>query len=120
MGGGARALWANDFEPAGFEWIDSNDADNNVLAYLRRDNHGGVVAVVVNFAGIPHEGYRLALPEGGAWREILNTDAEIYGGSGVGNAGSVYSEPVAWNGRSHSASVRVPPLGVLYLVPDRG
>ncbi|WVT81146.1 1,4-alpha-glucan branching protein GlgB [Pengzhenrongella phosphoraccumulans] len=113
------ALWSRDFDPAGFEWIDSNDANHNVLAYLRRDSHGGVVAVVVNFAGTPHEDYRLALPEGGPWREILNTDSEIYGGSGVGNLGLVYSEPVPWNGRAHSARLRVPPLGVLYLVPDR-
>jgi 1,4-alpha-glucan branching enzyme len=111
------ALWARDFEPAGFEWIDSNDADHNVLSYLRRDNHGGVVAVVVNFAGIPHEEYRLALPQGGAWKEILNTDAEIYGGSGVGNLGLVHAEPVPWGGRQHSVRLRVPPLGAIYLVP---
>jgi len=111
------ALWERDFDPAGFEWIDSNDADHNVLAYLRRDHAGQALAVVVNFAGVPHEGYRLALPSGGAWREILNTDSELYGGSGVGNLGLVYAEPVPWNGRPFSVRLRVPPLGALYLVP---
>ncbi|GAB2472925.1 1,4-alpha-glucan branching protein GlgB [Xylanimonas ulmi] len=112
------SLWERDFTPDGFEWIDSNDADNNTLAYLRKDAAGKPVAVVVNFAGVPHEGYRLALPFGGTWREAFNTDAEIYGGSGVGNLGAVQAEPVPWHGRSHSASVRVPPLGALILTPE--
>ena len=111
------ALWSRDFDSSGFEWIDSNDANHNVLAYLRRGDDDDLVAVVVNFAGVPHEGYRLALPSGGAWREILNTDSEGYGGSGVGNLGLVYAEPVPWNGRPFSVRLRVPPLGALYLVP---
>ncbi|RMI03309.1 1,4-alpha-glucan branching protein GlgB [Cellulomonas triticagri] len=111
------ALWALDHDPQGFEWIDANDADHNVLAYLRRDAEGGVVAVVVNFAGTPHEDYRLALPSGGTWVEALNTDAAEYGGSGVGNMGRVEARPEPHHGRAFSATVRVPPLGVLYLVP---
>ncbi|MCL1871603.1 MAG: 1,4-alpha-glucan branching protein GlgB [Promicromonosporaceae bacterium] len=112
------SLWERDFTPDGFEWIDSNDADHNTLAYIRKDAAGNPAVVVVNFAGIPHEGYRLALPQGGAWKEALNTDAENYGGSGVGNMGQVAAEPVPWHGRSHSASVRVPPLGALVLIPE--
>ncbi|QAY63179.1 1,4-alpha-glucan branching protein GlgB [Xylanimonas allomyrinae] len=112
------SLWERDFTPDGFEWIDSNDADHNTLAYLRKDKAGKPVVVVVNFAGIPHEGYRLALPFGGVWREAFNTDSETYGGSGVVNAGTVPAEPVPWHGRSHSAAVRVPPLGALVLVPE--
>jgi 1,4-alpha-glucan branching enzyme len=111
------ALWALDHTPQGFEWIDSNDADHNVLAYLRRDAEGGVVAVVVNFSGVPHESYRLALPQGGTWIEALNTDAEEYGGSGVGNLGAVEARPEPHHGRAFSATLRVPPLGVLYLTP---
>ena len=111
------ALWALDHDPAGFEWLDAEDADHNVIAYLRRDAAGNQVAVVVNFAGTPHEGYRLALPQGGAWREILNTDAEVYGGSGVGNLGEVLAEARPWKGRAYSVTLRVPPLGVLYLAP---
>ncbi|WP_336706516.1 1,4-alpha-glucan branching protein GlgB [Oerskovia sp. USHLN155] len=111
------ALWALDHDPAGFEWLDAEDADHNVVAYLRRDAAGNQVAVVVNFAGTPHEDYRLALPQGGAWREVLNTDAEVYGGSGVGNLGEVHAESRPWKGRAHSVSLRVPPLGALYLEP---
>ncbi len=71
----------------------------------------------MNFAGTPHEGYRVPLPSEGAWREVLNTDAEVYGGSGVGNLGEVEAEAVPWKGRAHSATLRVPPLGALYLAP---
>jgi 1,4-alpha-glucan branching enzyme len=111
-------LWQLDHSPAGFEWLTSDDADHNVLAYLRRDSAGRSVAVVVNFAGTPHEDYRLPLPSGGRWREALNTDAQVYGGSGVGNLGAVVAEAVPLHGRAFSATLRVPPLGVLYLVPD--
>lgn len=112
------ALWELDHDPTGFEWIDADDADHNVLAYLRRDSSGGMVAVVINFAGTPHENYRLALPHGGAWTEALNTDAEIYGGSGVGNLGRVVADAGPHHGRPFSAILRVPPLGGLYLVPE--
>jgi 1,4-alpha-glucan branching enzyme len=112
------ALWELDHDPAGFEWIDSGDADHNVLAYLRRDSSGRTVAVVINFAGVPHEGYRLALPQGGAWREALNTDAREYGGSGVGNLGAVHAEWAPHMGRQFSAVVTVPPLGGLFLIPE--
>ncbi|OIQ88260.1 1,4-alpha-glucan branching enzyme GlgB [mine drainage metagenome] len=113
------ALWALDHDPAGFEWIDSQDANHNVLAYIRTDGNGQHVAVVVNFAGTPHEGYRLALPFGGTWTEVLNTDAEIYGGSGVGNLGAVQATAVPHYGRPFSAALRVPPLGAVYLRHDR-
>src|SRR5690606_11859704 len=106
------ALWDVDFEPAGFEWIDAADAGANVLSYIRRDRSGREVVVAVNFAGTPHEGYRLGLPRGGAWREALNTDAGVYGGSGVGNLGLVHSEPVRVHVQPHSVALRLPPLGV--------
>ncbi len=109
------ALWQLDHSPAGFEWIDANDADHNVLAYLRKDADGAMVAVVVNFAGVPHEGYRIGLPAGGTWTEALNTDAVEYGGSGVGNLGAVEARPEPHHGRAFSATLRVPPLGALFL-----
>jgi len=112
------ALWELDDSPQGFEWIDSNDADHNVLAYLRRDSAGRQVAVVVNFAGTPHEGYRLALPSGGRWIEALNTDATVYAGSGVGNLGVVEAVPEPHYGRPFSATVRVPPLGAVYFIAE--
>jgi 1,4-alpha-glucan branching enzyme len=107
------ALWQLDHSPDGFEWIDSDDAFRNTLAYLRKGYDSPPVAVVVNFAGIPHEGYRLALPRGGRWREIYNSDAEAYGGSGVGNLGQIEALPEPHYGRPYSASIRVPPLGVV-------
>ncbi|CAN5246580.1 1,4-alpha-glucan branching protein GlgB [soil metagenome] len=112
------ALWELDHDPAGFEWIDSGDADHNVLAYLRHDSQGGTVAVVINFAGVPHEGYRLALPRGGRWVEALNTDAYDYGGSGVGNMGAVHADATPHHGRPFSAVLTIPPLSGLYLIPE--
>ncbi|GAA3806037.1 1,4-alpha-glucan branching protein GlgB [Cellulomonas soli] len=111
------ALWELDHSPAGFEWLTSDDADHNVLAYLRRGHDGAMAAVVINFAGVPHEGYRLALPQAGPWREALNTDSEAYGGSGVGNLGLVHAEEQPHHGRPASVTLRVPPLGALVLIP---
>ncbi|WP_166849565.1 1,4-alpha-glucan branching protein GlgB [Isoptericola sp. BMS4] len=111
------ALWERDFDPAGFEWLDADDADHDTLSWVRRDGDGRPVVVVVNFAGVPHEHYRLAMPDGGDWDEVLNTDAEVYGGSGVGNLGRVRTTPVPHKGRRHSATLRVPPLGALVLRP---
>jgi 1,4-alpha-glucan branching enzyme len=115
---GEPAMWQLDKEPSGFEWIDSQDAGHNVLSYLRRDAHGRTVAVVVNFAGTTHEGYRIGLPSGGTWREVLNTDAEVYGGSGVGNLGQVHVSDEPSHGRQHSVTLRLPALGAVFLVPE--
>jgi len=83
------ALWTRDNTPEGFSWIDANDANSNVLSFLRHgvdaDGKPTVLACVANFSGGPHENYRVGLPFAGRWREVLNTDAELYGGSGVGN-----------------------------------
>ncbi|MDR0432568.1 MAG: 1,4-alpha-glucan branching protein GlgB [Bifidobacteriaceae bacterium] len=114
------ALWAEDFDSAGFQWIDSNDSGRNILSYVRKAPDGGQVAVVVNFAGTPHEGYRLALPRGGDWLELLNTDSQVYGGSGVGNLGRVHAEEIPWSGLEHSAQVRIPPLGAVFFAPANG
>jgi 1,4-alpha-glucan branching enzyme len=109
------ALWTQDAEPEGFQWIDANDAEGNVLSFLRWGSDGSSVAVVCNFAGTPHEGYRLGLPMAGEWREIVNTDADLYAGSGVGNMGAVWAEETSWHGQPASATLRLPPLGVLWL-----
>ncbi|GMA36696.1 hypothetical protein GCM10025876_29000 [Demequina litorisediminis] len=113
------ALWERDTDPQGFTWIDADDASHNVLAFLRWDSRGEPMAVVVNFAGNPHEGYRLGLPAGGPWDEVLNTDSELYGGSGVGNLGRVEAEDVRQGTWDHSALVRLPPLGAVFLRPHR-
>ncbi|WP_028047743.1 1,4-alpha-glucan branching protein GlgB [Cellulomonas sp. URHE0023] len=107
------ALWQLDHSGDGFEWIDSDDAFRNTLAYLRKGVGVPPVAVVVNFAGVPHEEYRLALPKSGTWREIYNSDSVAYGGSGVGNLGQIQAEDVEHYGRPASASIRVPPLGIV-------
>ena len=118
------ALWTRDAEGSGFHWIDANDAGNNTFSFLRwgpeRDSGGeSVIACVTNFAGVPHENYRIGLPYGGEWIELLNTDAEMYGGSGVGNLGSVTAEDRPHHGQVASATLRVPPLGTLWLAPAR-
>ena len=116
------ALHADDFSPAGFQWLEAGDGDHNVISFLRRDPSGAGrdVVCVINFAGVPHENYRVGLPHAGAWTELLNTDAHEYGGSGVGNLGRVEAEELSWNGRPASVRLRVPPLGALWLTPEVG
>jgi 1,4-alpha-glucan branching enzyme len=113
----SRALWSQDSEPAGFAWIDANDSADNVFSFIRWGDDGSSLVCVANFAGIPHEGYRLGLPAAGAWREVLNTDAADYAGSGVGNLGGVVAQGASHHGQPASAVVRLPPLGVLWLAP---
>jgi alpha-1,4-glucan:alpha-1,4-glucan 6-glycosyltransferase len=112
------ALWRADNDSRGFEWIDGGDARSNVVSFLRRDPETGeTLAVAVNFSGNPHEHYRLGLPSAGVWDEVLNTDAVEFGGSGVGNLGSVTAVDEPWSGRPASAEVTLPPLGALWLRP---
>jgi 1,4-alpha-glucan branching enzyme len=111
-----RALHEVDFEAAGFEWIDHRDAEASVIAFLRRPRHGGPpILVVCNLTPVPRENYLIGAPHGGLWREILNSDAPIYGGSGMGNLGAVESAPVRAHGRYHALTLRLPPLAVLFL-----
>ena len=114
---GAPEIWSQDTTPAGFRWIVSDDASNNTLAFVRIAVDGSPLVCVVNFAAVPHENYRIGLPRAGAWREVLNTDAADYGGSGVGNLGRVLTDDVHWHGMPASAALRVPPLGALWLRP---
>jgi 1,4-alpha-glucan branching enzyme len=109
------ALHALDFDAAGFEWIDGADAEGSVLSYLRKSGDGDAVLVVANFTPLPRENYLVGVPTPGHWRELLNSDATVYGGSGVGNQGGVDSVPVAVHGRFHALNLRLPPLGVLVL-----
>ncbi|MGB8649080.1 MAG: 1,4-alpha-glucan branching protein GlgB [Mycobacteriales bacterium] len=109
------ALWSLDTDPAGFHWIDANDATGNVFSFLRLGADGSALACIANFAGVPHEGYRVGLPWAGEWREAVNTDALDYSGSGVGNQGAVTASEESWHGQPASAVLRVPPLGTLWL-----
>jgi 1,4-alpha-glucan branching enzyme len=113
------ALWEVDFDPAGFGWIEANDASANCLAFARwsRDRER-VLVCALNLSPVPRPGYRLGLPRGGTWREVLNTDSDFYGGSNVGNVGTVEAKPVGWHEQPYSAEVTLPPLGAVWLVPE--
>ncbi len=114
------ALWSQDHSPDGFRWIDANDAAGNVFSFLRlpADPADQVLACVVNFSGTPHLGYRIGLPFAGRWREVVNTDADVYGGSGVGNLGGVEATDEGWHGLPASAVLSVPPLGAVWLAAE--
>lgn len=117
---GEPALHELDFEPRGFEWIEGNDAARSVLAFLRKDARGGEILAVFNFTPVPRENYRVGVPRDGHWTEVLNSDAEVYGGSGRGNLGRVETTPVPSHGRFHSIVLTLPPLGALFLrAPER-
>ena len=111
------ALWTSDTDEAGFGWIDANDASNNVFSFFRRPTDGSedYLACVANFSAVPHENYRLGLPSTGSWHEVLNTDADGYYGSGVGNMGAVEATDEPWHGQPASTALTVPPLGTLWL-----
>jgi 1,4-alpha-glucan branching enzyme len=118
---GELALHEFDFDQAGFEWVDFNDADKSVISYLRRGRSTrDVVLAVCNFTPVPHSGYRVGVPAGGFWRELLNSDARDYGGSGLGNAGGVEALADKIHGRSHSLSLTLPPLSVLIFKKETG
>ncbi|HEV8388926.1 MAG TPA: 1,4-alpha-glucan branching protein GlgB [Dongiaceae bacterium] len=109
------ALHQRDCDPAGFEWIEANDAENSVLSWLRYGHDGAApILVISNLTPVPRHNYRVGLPFHGQWIERLNTDAATYGGSGMGNLGAVMAEQVSSHGRPFSASFTLPPLSTLY------
>jgi 1,4-alpha-glucan branching enzyme len=110
------ALWQRDTTPSGFQWLDADDSARNLVAFVRYGNSEPLVCVA-NFAANPHDGYRLGLPSPGVWREVINTDAGAYGGSNVGNLGSVTAEDVPAQGMPASAVIRVPPLAAVWFRP---
>ena len=107
------ALWQLDDSYEGFDWIDLHDADNSVVSFLRKSREGDVVAFVVNATPIVRYDYRLGVPESGFYREFINTDAETYGGTNVGNFGGIQTQDVPWMGREHSILIHLPPLATL-------
>jgi 1,4-alpha-glucan branching enzyme len=113
------ALHRHDCEPSGFQWIETDDAKHSVLAFLRRADPERPVLVVVNFTPSPRHDYRVGVPLRGQWTEILNSDLDVYGGSGVGNSGRLVADYVPWHGQEYSLSLTVPPLGAVFLVPVR-
>ena len=113
---GFGALHDIDFSWEGFEWIDLNDWENSTLLTLRKGKHpDDLIVCGYNFTPVPRQGYRVGLPKPGIYEEVLNTDAAIYGGSGVGNPRFIRAEQIEWQGRGWSVPVTLPPLGAIYL-----
>jgi len=112
------ALHVLDFSSGGFEWIDCNDSQNSVLTFIRK-NHSekDMLVVACNFTPVPRFNYRVGVPHGGIWRELLNSDAKEFGGSGHGNLGEAEASPVPFHGRPFSLNLTLPPLGALFLKP---
>jgi 1,4-alpha-glucan branching enzyme len=113
------ALYERDYDPAGFSWIDCSDNENSVVSFLRRaadpDDH---LVFVLNFTPVPRQAYRIGVPRPGFYREIINTDAGIYGGSDAGNAGGCNADPVEQHGFAQSVKLVLPPLGAIVLSPE--
>ncbi|HEY9672764.1 MAG TPA: 1,4-alpha-glucan branching protein GlgB, partial [Waterburya sp.] len=132
-----RALHELDFDPAGFEWIDANDSQNSIISFIRKGsiqvsgvkgevsetrlepeawnpNPVGTVLVVCNFTPLPRFNYRVGVPAGGFWQELLNSDAQEYRGSGLGNLGGVQAEDIPYHGRPYSLTITLPPLAVVF------
>jgi 1,4-alpha-glucan branching enzyme len=111
------SLWEADHEPGGFQWLDCSDCEGSVLTFIRRRADGSQpIVVALHLTPVLREGYRIGFPHGGWWREALNSDAALYGGSNAGNSGGVHTEPHSWNGQPYSAAVTLPPLGVVVFI----
>jgi 1,4-alpha-glucan branching enzyme len=113
-----------DFSGYGFQWIDADDAHNSVLSWVRRGHDGAAgpapeIVVLCNFTPVVRYNYRVGVPHPGYWSELLNSDAGIYGGSGVGNMGGVHATPIPCHGRPYSIALTLPPLAALILRQDR-
>ena len=114
-----RALHEAEFVGAGFEWVDCSDNENSVLTFLRfSEDRREALLVILNLTPMPRTGYRVGVDFGVAWREVLNSDSSLYGGSNVGNGGKIEALSRAWHGRPYSLELVLPPLGVLLLEPE--
>jgi 1,4-alpha-glucan branching enzyme len=109
------ALHTCEYTPASFEWLDVNDTEENVISFLRKgQTPSELIAVAGNFSPIPRDSYRIGMPQKGFWKEILNTDAKVYGGTGRGNFGGVETVPIPLHGRSYSLTINLPPLAAVF------
>ena len=116
-----RSLYELDFSMDGFQWVDFHDWEASIISFIRKGKAAGdMMLVVCNMTPVPRANYRVGVPRGGWWQEVMNSDAELYGGSGVGNYGGVEAAPVAAQGRYHSVTLMLPPLGVLFLKSEGG
>jgi 1,4-alpha-glucan branching enzyme len=118
---GQPALYELDFEQAGFEWIDCNDVEHSVVSLIRKGRSpDDLLVVVCNFTPTTHSNYRIGVPQPGFWRELLNSDAREYGGSGQGNLGGVEAAPIPLHGRSYSLTFTLPPLAIVFFKSEEG
>ncbi|MBN2304402.1 MAG: 1,4-alpha-glucan branching protein GlgB, partial [Anaerolineae bacterium] len=114
------ALWEHDFDPAGFRWIEANDSAQSVYTYIRyADDPSDFLVIALNFTPMPRHNYRVGVPEAGFYKEMLNSDSDLYGGGNVGNYGGLSTDPVGMHGFQHSLNLTVPPLGVVILKRQR-
>jgi 1,4-alpha-glucan branching enzyme len=114
-----KALHELDHDSNGFEWVDCNDSAASVVSLLRKGKSPeDRIVVICNFTPVPRIGYRLGVPSGGFWRELLNSDGKEYGGSGVGNMGGTTAREESMHGRPFSLTLSLPPLGALFLAPE--
>jgi 1,4-alpha-glucan branching enzyme len=114
------SLWQSDYDPEGFFWVDCSDHENSVLSFMRQTrDHSSRVLVVLNLTPVLRTGYRLGVPEGGKWLEVINSDAGIYGGSNQGNLGGMNTDPIPAHGHQQSLLLTLPPLSVVAFSPER-
>jgi 1,4-alpha-glucan branching enzyme len=110
------ALQHNEHNSTSFEWLELQDAERNVICFLRKGGSADeAIVVACNFSSVPRDNYRIGVPRKGVWREIFNSDSKVYGGSGRGNWGEVRTTPFPLAGRNHSMTVDIPPLGAVFL-----
>jgi 1,4-alpha-glucan branching enzyme len=116
---GQPLLHELDFNPAGFEWVDCKDSQRSIISFLRRGrNPNDQLLFVCNFTPVPRQNYRVGVPLDCYWKEILNSDAAFYGGSGQGNFGGLLAAPLPIHGRPFSLNMTLPPLGVVIFQPE--
>jgi len=113
------AMHESDFSSEGFQWIDCNDSVHSTISQIRRDRRGsGDIVAVFNFTPVPRHNYRIGIPDSGFWRELLNSDAREYGGSGQGNLGNLEATPVPFHGFPYSLNLILPPLAAVFFKPE--
>ena len=118
---GQPSLYEVDFEPSGFEWVDGGDSERSIISFLRRaKDPADATLFICNFTPVPRHNYRVGVPVNGHWKEVLNSDAQLYGGSGLGNSGLLEAVPVPFDGRPYSLNLTLPPLGVVVLRAGAG
>lgn len=112
------AMYQIDFEPAGFQWLDANDADNSIFSFMRfAADPDDYLVFAVNFTPVPRENYRLGVPELRRYKEVLNSDSSFYGGGNIGNSGEVMADEISWHGQPHSINIVVPPMAAIIFKP---